>query len=67
MSKPYHTTVKQSRHQVKLLCEEWAEDHTYLQCLCKEVGYSEDEVEGDSYGVPGIQQLAKMLRDKITK
>lgn len=51
--------------EIKTLCECWAEDHTHLQNLCREVGYSEDEVEGNSYGVPGIMDLADMLRSKI--
>jgi hypothetical protein len=47
------------------MCDEWAEDHTALQKMCLEAGCSEDEVYGDSYGVPAIQDLAAMLRDKL--
>ena len=47
-------------------CEEWAEDHTHLQNLCRAAGCTEHEVEGDSYGVPGIIQLADLLRDKLS-
>lgn len=59
--KPLATTKK----SLQVACNEWAEDHTHLQNLCREVGYSEDEVEGNSYGVPGIKELADMLRAKI--
>lgn len=45
-------------------CQEWAEDHTYLQNLCRKAGFSEEEVEGDTYGVPGIMDLADMLFSK---
>lgn len=40
---------------------DWARDHTHLQKLCRERGFSEFEVEGDSFGVPGITDLADML------
>lgn len=49
----------------KIACQEWAEDHTYLQELCLKEGLTEDEVYGDSYGVPGIQDLVEMLVRKI--
>jgi hypothetical protein len=42
-------------------CEEWAADHTHLQNLCRAVGRAEHEVEGDSYYVPSISELADML------
>ena len=45
-------------------CLDWAEDHSHLQRLCREVGCTEKEVEGDSYGVPGIRELADLLRRK---
>lgn len=47
-------------------CEEWAEDHTHLQNLCRAAGCTEHEVEGDRYGVPGIMELADLLRDKLS-
>lgn len=56
-------TVKEG---LKMACNEWAEDHTHLQNLCREVGYSEDDVEGNSYYVPGIIDLANLLRAKIS-
>jgi hypothetical protein len=46
-------------------CHGWAEDHTHLQNLCREVGCTEYEIEGDSYGVPGIMELADQLRKRI--
>ena len=45
--------------------DEWAEDHTKLQELCLKAGYSEKEVYGDRYYVPGIQCLAELLFNKI--
>jgi hypothetical protein len=35
---------------IRRSCVDWAEDHTRLQNLCREVGATEHEVEGDSYG-----------------
>lgn len=43
------------------LCREWASDHTHLQSLCLKAGIGNDVVNGDSYGVPGIEDLANML------
>jgi hypothetical protein len=45
---------------------EWADDHSHLQKLCRDVGYSEDEIQGDSIGgIPTIMTLADMLYAKI--
>ena len=49
----------------KTSCEEWADDHTHLQKLCREAGCTEYEVEGDSYGVPCISDLADFLAGKL--
>lgn len=57
--------IEQERAKVKDLCRDWAEDHTHLQKLCREVGCTEFEVEGDSYGVPGVMDLADQLRRRI--
>ena len=46
-------------------CDDWSCDHTYLQNLCRKAGYDENEVEGDSYGIRSITQLADMLMAKI--
>ncbi len=59
--------LKGHKHGVELCCEEWAHDHSHLQDLCRKAGYSEQEVEGDSYGVPGITDLADMLFKRIEK
>lgn len=53
------------REMFKTSCEEWAEDHSFLQELCKKAGYGDHAIYGDSYGVPGIQDLAQLLFDKI--
>jgi hypothetical protein len=45
--------------------EDWADDHTHLQDLCIKAGIPADEVHGDSYGVPGIQELSNLLAAKI--
>ncbi len=47
-------------------CEDWAEDHTHLQNLCRAAGCTEHEVEGDRHGVPSIIDLANLLRDKLS-
>jgi hypothetical protein len=46
-------------------CDDWAHDHTHLQNLCRKAGYDEHAVEGDSYGIRSITQLADMLMAKI--
>ena len=51
----------------KMSCQEWAEDHTYLQNLAKKIGVSPTKVEGDSYSVPGIQELADMIVEYLTR
>ncbi|MCK9154735.1 MAG: hypothetical protein M0P12_01325 [Paludibacteraceae bacterium] len=51
--------------KIKCLCIEWAEDHSHLQKLCLEAGYDAGEVYGDTFGVPGIQDLADMLFKRI--
>jgi hypothetical protein len=45
-------------------CEDWASDHTYLQKLCREAGFTEHDVEGDKYGIRAITQLADLLHSK---
>lgn len=44
---------------------DWAEDHTHLQNLCIQAGISSAAVNGDSYGVPGIIELAEMLAKEL--
>jgi hypothetical protein len=56
--------LKEQHGYVETLCQCWAEDHTHLQDLCLKAGYSPEEVYGDSYGVPGISDLAAMLYEK---
>lgn len=43
---------------------DWAETHTYLQSLCRKLGYTEKDIEGDSYFVPDIIDLADMIYAK---
>lgn len=54
-----------AEHMVTLACREWAEDHSYLQVLCREAGVSEKEIYGDSYGIPSISDLADSLVAKL--
>lgn len=42
-----------------------ASDHRYLTNLCEKYGFSEQEIHGDSWGVPGIQELADLLDRRI--
>lgn len=51
---------KSQEKRIKLLCEDWAEDHTYLQNLCRRLGYTDVEVDGNGT-VLTIQQLADMI------
>lgn len=53
-----------AKAQIELHCRDWAEDHTALQELVRKHVPGAD-VEGDSYGVPGIVQLAEMLVDQL--
>jgi hypothetical protein len=48
------------RAGVKRQAEDWAEDHDYLQSLCRAAGVPEAEVTGDGYLVP-IRDLADKL------
>lgn len=59
-----HRELESYKKMQRDACEEWAEDHTHLQKLCREAGCTDDEVEGDSYGVPGISDLADLLQTK---
>lgn len=52
--------------RVRLCCEQWADDHTRLQDLCREAGCTDLEIEGDNYGVPGVVDLAIALRDRVS-
>jgi len=51
---------------VKRCCDEWAEDHTHLQDLCRAAGCNDLEIDGDNYGVPGIIDLSNSLRDRLS-
>jgi hypothetical protein len=59
--------VKKLRKMLRLDCIEWADDHTYAQKVAKRVGVPVDRVEGDSYGVPGIQDLIDMIAERVTQ
>ena len=58
--------IEDMAKRIRLQCDEWAEDHTHLQNLCREAGCSDLEIEGDNYGVPGIIDLANSLRDRLS-
>jgi len=47
-------------------CDDWANDHTHLQNLCRQVGYDEHAVEGDEWGIRSITKLGDMLRAKCS-
>jgi len=57
--------LKGVREMLRRECVDWAEDHTYAQNVAKRVGVPEKEVEGDSYGVPAIQDLIDMIAERI--
>ena len=59
--------LKEKQEIIHRSCVDWAEDHTYLQNLCREAGGTEQEIEGDSYGVPGIIDLANYLKQLLVK
>lgn len=47
------------------LCNEWATCDTYIENLCFKYGLSEDEVYGNSYYVPSIEEKVDLLIKKI--
>lgn len=55
------------REMLRRECADWAEDYTYAQTVAKRVGVPAEKVEGDSYGVPGIQDLIDMIAARIPK
>ncbi len=57
--------LKGVREMMRRECVDWAEDHTYAQTVAKRVGVPAEKVEGDSYGVPGIQDLIDMIAERI--
>lgn len=46
---------------------EWAETHTYLQNLCRKLGYDEKDIEGDNYFVPDIIDLVDMIYNRTAE
>ena len=57
--------LKGVREMLRRECIDWADDHTYAQTVAKRVGVPEAQVEGDSYGVPGIQALIDMIVEAL--
>lgn len=57
--------LKGSRELLRRECVDWAEDHTYAQVVAKRVGVPAKNVEGDSYGGPGIQDLIDMIAERV--
>lgn len=58
-------SLEEKDKTIQQLYKDWAEDCTHLQKLCLKAGYSEEEVYGDSYYVPGIMDLADMLFERL--
>jgi len=46
---------------IKALCLDWSEAHTYCQKVALNLGATDFEVYGDSYGVPGIEDLVDLI------
>lgn len=44
---------------------EWAEDHTHAQTVARRLGVPQAQVEGDNFGVPGIQDLIDLIAAKV--
>lgn len=49
----------------RALCNEWAACDTYIENLCLKFGISEDDVYGNSYYVPSIEEKVDMLIKQI--
>ena len=46
-------------------CRDWAESHTHAQNVAKDLGVPSEMVDGDSYGVPGIEELVDMIAARV--
>ena len=57
--------IERQKETIRLHCSDWAEDHTHAQTVAKHLGIPDAQVEGDSYGVPGIQELVDMIAAKV--
>jgi len=53
--------LKSFDKMIKSLCEEWASDDTHIEKLCFKYGFTENDVWGDSYYTPGIQEKVDLL------
>lgn len=52
----------------RLEAEDWAEDHTHLQNLCREIGKTDADLLGDEEFSPaGIQELGNMLAAEVRR
>jgi hypothetical protein len=49
----------------EVLIRDWADDHSAAQHLAKLVGCDTAIVNGDSYGVPSIGDLLRMIKDRV--
>ena len=62
--KELRVNIVESEKRVMSLCMDWAEDHTYAQNVAMSLGFSQVEVDGDSYGIKTIQCLIDMIASK---
>lgn len=54
-------TVEEIESILNNVNSEWVETHTYLQNLCRKLGYTEKDIDGDTYFVPDIIDLVDMI------
>lgn len=58
--------TKEKDALIEIGCRDWAEAHTHAQNVLRKHGFTEQQIEGDKYGVPGIEGLVDLLDEKIT-
>ena len=57
--------IADKQKQIKLLCDEWADTDTYINKICIDLGIEEDKINGDSYGVPTIEDKVDLIVEKL--
>ena len=61
--------VEELTRIIKNECLDWAEDHTYLENMCLELGIPKDKVDSPDGGYSRccIQNLADLLKEEIER
>lgn len=54
------TETEKLQGLVRQSAADWVDDREALRELCRQCGVPEDEIQGDSYYVPGLVDLAEL-------